>query len=189
MSKQPPEPADPHDDEPIREHVFDGIQEYDKKLPNWWLMTFYGSIVFSIAYWLYYHTWEVGASPEEKLALQQERIAAHAAAEGLDEVDDDTLFEASREESLVEAGRNAYAASCSACHGAELEGGIGSALKDADWTHGDRPMEIRRNIMEGIPAAGMPAWRQSLGERQINAVTAYILSVNPDLAPDDEPGG
>ena len=87
---------------------------------------------------------------------------------------------------MVEAGRRAYTSSCAACHGQELEGGIGSALKDAEWTHGSRPMEIRENILDGIPAVGMPPWRQSLGERQVNAITAFLLSVNPDLVPDEE---
>ena len=187
MSKHTPESEPPHDNEPLREHVFDGIQEYDNKLPNWWLMTFYGSILFSIVYWLFYHTWEVGLSPEEKLARQQADLAAQAAAAGLEEIDDDALFEASRDESLVEAGRNAYASSCAACHGADLEGGIGSALRNAEWAHGERPMEIRANILDGIPAVGMPPWRQSLGERQVNAITAFLLSVNPDLVPDGEP--
>ncbi|WP_230656708.1 c-type cytochrome [Psychrobacter sp. I-STPA10] len=33
-------------------HAYDGIQEYDKPLPKWWLVIFMGSIVWAILYWL-----------------------------------------------------------------------------------------------------------------------------------------
>ena len=39
----------------IRPHEYDGIQEYDQKLPNWWLITFFGAILFYLAYWLIYY--------------------------------------------------------------------------------------------------------------------------------------
>lgn len=35
----------------LREHEFDGIQEYDQKLPNWWLFTFYIAIVWFLVHW------------------------------------------------------------------------------------------------------------------------------------------
>ena len=38
------------EDYPTTGHVWDGIREYDKPMPRWWLYTFYLCIVFSIGY-------------------------------------------------------------------------------------------------------------------------------------------
>ena len=35
-------------------HNYDGIQEYDKPLPKWWLVIFFGSIVWGAAYWVFF---------------------------------------------------------------------------------------------------------------------------------------
>ena len=67
--KPTPEPGE----DPIRDHVFDGIAEYNRRLPNWWLMTLYGSIVFAILYWM--ATQHFGRSTDvSRLDVEMQRI-------------------------------------------------------------------------------------------------------------------
>lgn len=167
------------DDVPLREHVFDGIQEYDNKLPNWWLMTFYGAIVFSVAYWFVYHISEAGAMPEEKLVARQARAAAHAAQAGESNFSNGRLIDMSLESDLVASGQTAFTSNCTACHGADASGGIGPDLSDGDWIHGKEPTQILHVIRDGVAAKGMPAWKGVLGDTRTAEITAFLISLNP----------
>ncbi len=42
-------------------HSYDGIQEYDKPLPKWWLVIFFGSIVWGAAYWIFFPAIQPGS--------------------------------------------------------------------------------------------------------------------------------
>ncbi len=53
-------PRRPRQDQVTLGHDYDGIREYDNRLPNWWLFILYASIVFALGYWLYYHTVQAG---------------------------------------------------------------------------------------------------------------------------------
>ncbi len=54
------ERKDDYQPDQVLDHDFDGIQEYDNRLPNWWLWILYGTIVFALGYWLFFHTFGVG---------------------------------------------------------------------------------------------------------------------------------
>jgi len=42
-------------------HVWDDtLQEFNNPLPAWWLWAFYGTIIFSIVYWVLYPSWPTG---------------------------------------------------------------------------------------------------------------------------------
>ena len=55
-------------------HEYDGIREYDQRLPNWWLYTLYITIVFWIGYWSYYEWFHVGPSGTEVVDAAMAKI-------------------------------------------------------------------------------------------------------------------
>ncbi|MEZ5278317.1 MAG: PQQ-dependent sugar dehydrogenase [Opitutaceae bacterium] len=67
-----------------------------------------------------------------------------------------------------------YKANCATCHGQNLEGGQGSSLVDAYWTHGDSDEAIAQSIAEGFPDMGMIPWKNALTEEQIRSLVIYI---------------
>ncbi len=51
----------------LLDHDYDGIQEYDNPLPNWWLTTFFATIIFAFLYYIHY---EVAGGPSHRQELQ-----------------------------------------------------------------------------------------------------------------------
>ena len=168
-------PPPPPGEDPLRPHSYDGIQEYDKRLPNWWLMTFYVTIIFWIGYWMYFQQSGLPASDGTEIdahlaQVEARKLAANAA------LDDASLWKMSRNTVFVEAGRVTYNATCASCHHAQLTGGIGPSLVDAVWVHGGQPTQMLKVVNEGVLTKGMPGWGPILGPRKVSEVLAFILS-------------
>jgi cytochrome c oxidase cbb3-type subunit 3 len=159
----------------LRPHSYDGIQEYDKRLPRWWLVTLYGAIVFSVVYWAYYQTLAIGISPEAavraEIAENAERAARRASV-----LDDNAIWKMSTQSEAIAAGKTTFDTTCAACHKPDLTGQIGPNLVDNQWIHGGKPMDVLKTINEGVLAKGMPAWATLLGQQKTTEVTAYIFS-------------
>jgi cytochrome c oxidase cbb3-type subunit 3 len=184
----------------LRPHEFDGIQEYDQTLPNWWLFIFYASIVAFVGGWFLYYNAGLTKTDAEKVDARLRHISqtkAKALEDMLTTLSDDALVEKwATDGAAVEAGRQIYQANCIACHGENLAASIdvgggqtvnlpGLSLKDGEWKYGAKPMDIFRIINEGTPAdspghngAKMQAWGQTLPPLQVAQLTAFLIHEN-----------
>jgi cytochrome c oxidase cbb3-type subunit III len=184
----------------LREHVYDGIQEYDQKLPNWWLFIFFGATLFFFGYWIAYYQFGWSKTDAQRIEAAM-AVIADAKAKALEEMlakltDEALVNEWAADPAIVANGEMAYMANCIACHGQDLAAKIdigggqsvnlpGLSLTDGEWKYGGKPMDIFRIINEGTPAdspghngAKMEAWGQKMPPLQIAEMTAFIISRN-----------
>ena len=184
----------------LREHEYDGIQEFDQKLPNWWLFTFYGAIVWFVVYWFLYYQTHSFSTDREIIVAEMSAIHEKKAKEleaTLASLDDKTLINTwATDASIIANGETIYTTNCVACHGADLSAVMvagevkiplpGRSLIDGVWEYGNKPMDIFKLINQGSPVdavglngAKMQSWNQLLTPKQVAEVTAYIIAKNP----------
>jgi cytochrome c oxidase cbb3-type subunit 3 len=184
------DPNPPQSEPEVRPHTYDGIREFNKRLPNWWLFTLYGAIVFWIGYWSYYEWFRVAAEGPASVELAMTRIEAmKLAATAAANLDDRSLWQMSRNPVIVDDGRKTFQSNCIPCHLASLRGkhenptAIGPDLTDQYWIHGGKPMDLYRTVTEGVPVKGMPTWGPVLGAKRISEAVAYVLSYHREGEP------
>lgn len=182
----------------LRDHTFDGIQEFDHRLPNWWLWTFYGACIFSVVYWIHYHTLGTGALPGEAYLLEQQAAADRMAEEmARNPITTESLLKAAENPAFVTEGEKIFMQFCAQCHGPTgngmLAGGVpgaGPNLTDGFWINGGTPMEIYHTVMEGgRPGKGMQSWKGN-GHLFVQRAVAYVLTIKGRNVPggkDPEP--
>ena len=182
---------DRNEDVILREHEFDGIREYDQKLPNWWLFTFYIAIVLFVFGWVTYYQLPLRIKTDhEYLTAKLDVISKKKEAELesiLSSLTDDSLREMSRDATHAAVGKSIFETKCSPCHWIDLSAQLngmalpGVPLNDAEWKYGGRPLEIMSLITNGSPdpTKGMIAWKDQLGPSEIAQVVSYIISKQP----------
>ncbi|MGJ8638477.1 MAG: c-type cytochrome [Opitutaceae bacterium] len=168
----------------LRDHVVDGIQEFDQRLPFWWLCILFSMILFSIIYWLVLDDRSFVGNEKQSLEAKLEAVATARLANSIDVTNDGLFWEMASNPAFISAGQTTYETNCVACHGKELQGGIGFNLADAEWIHGSKPSEIYVTVSQGVIEKGMQAWEPLLGQKRVAEVVAYVLSKNPNLKPE-----
>ena len=157
----------------LTDHNYDGIREYDNRLPNWWILIFFGTIIFGFHYWIHY-TLGGGQTQVQELAIDMS---------ALPKVTERTWNEIELQgktdgPELVKMGLAIYNSKCSVCHGPEGQGIIGPNLADNFWIHGKgERKDIIQVVVKGVLEKGMPAWEGILSEDEEFAVTGFIYSL------------
>ncbi|WP_290650173.1 cytochrome-c oxidase, cbb3-type subunit III [Aquisalimonas sp.] len=170
-------------------HSWDGLEEYNKPMPRWWLWLFYISIVFGLIYlalypglgsfkgllgWSQYSAWaEEVESVEERVAPIFSRYAEMP------------IPELAEHEEAMRTGRRLFGNNCAVCHGADGGGRIGFPnIANNSWQWGGEPEEIRQSILEGR-RGNMPALGGALGDDGVEEVAAYVMTLEGRDAPED----
>ncbi len=163
-------------------HAYDGIEEYDNPLPLWWLWMFYITIIFSVVYLVLYpglgkfagvlgwtqdnqYQEEVAAANEKFLPLYEKYAAM-------------SVESLQNEPQAIKMGQAIFANTCFGCHGADARGSLGFPdLTDKEWLYGGSAESIKTSILKGRNGV-MPAWEDTLSDRDIDALSSYISSKN-----------
>ncbi|MFA8386916.1 MAG: cytochrome-c oxidase, cbb3-type subunit III [Pelagibaca sp.] len=184
-------------------HEWDGIKEYNKPLPRWWLWTFYATIVWAVLYTIAYPAWPgireatpglLGYSTRGEVAEEITRFeqANEAINVQLASVE---LTEIAQDPDLNQYAQNAGAAVfrtwCAQCHGSGAAGVQAAGypnLLDDDWLWGGDIEAIHATIAHGIrneedPDARwsqMPAFGEMLEAEEISQVVNYVMSLSEE---------
>ncbi|NVO31938.1 cbb3-type cytochrome c oxidase N-terminal domain-containing protein [Hymenobacter lapidiphilus] len=177
------------DKDELMNHDYDGITEFDNDLPPWWKYGFYFTIVFAVAYMVFYHVTYTGDLQAAEYETEMQQAALLVSAD-----DDDpnklTTYTALTAGPDLEAGTTLFATNCAACHGTEGEGKVGPNLTDDYWLHGGDINQVYKTIKFGVTSKGMVAWKGKLSGKQMLQVSSYIESLRGTNPPNaKEPQG
>jgi len=166
----------------VMEHKFDGIAELNNPTPAWFMILFYGTIIFAIGYLLTYDVLGYGKSQEEEYIAEIEQAAEAKVAflanpaNAANAVNENNM-EQSKDEAVIKNGASLFANRCTPCHGEHGEGIVGPNLTDEYWLHGGTAKDVFKTIKYGVPEKGMIAWEKSLSAQQLSDLTNYVLSL------------
>lgn len=160
-------------------HDYDGIRELDNNLPPWWKWGFYFTIIWSFIYVLHFHVFKTGYSQDQEYIasvqaadeaqkIRMEKMADMVTTENVKQLTDATA---------LSEGKDIFNKNCTACHGQNLEGGVGPNLTDANWIHGGGIKNVFKTITNGVPLKGMISWKSQISPKNIQSVASYILSM------------
>lgn len=202
MTDHSPE-VDPHSGVETTGHEWDGIKELNNPLPRWWRFIFWGSVVFSIVYWVLMPAWpalpgmqgntrgvwehsdrgNVAAAVADARA-ERSALGSQLMARDIGEI----LKDHELSQLALSLGESAFGDNCATCHGSGGRGAKGyPRLADDVWLWGGSLGDIEYTLRHGIRNGGaqarfseMPAFGRDgfLPADQIGDLVEYVTSIS-----------
>lgn len=183
-------------------HTFDGIEELNNPMPQWWLSIFYACVVFALAYTIFFPAWPLltqatsgvlGYTARGEVAAA---IETHAEGQSVwrDRIAATELEDIQADPELLQfamaAGKANWAVNCSQCHGSGAQGNVGGYpnLNDDDWIWGGDIENIYLTIAHGVRNevdddarySEMPRYGEDelLSGEEITQIAHYVVSLS-----------
>lgn len=176
--------------DPMTDHEYDGIREYDNPTPGWWSLIFFVSFIWALGYWIIYELDYEAPRPvqvwEREVAEANKILFAKL---GDLKPDADTMLALAHEENWMLVGQSIFLANCASCHARDARGDVGPNMTDDSYKNIKVITDIPRVIREGANNLAMPAQRGRLSENEIILVSAYIASLRGKNLPGRPPEG
>ena len=162
----------------LREHEYDGIQEYDNPTPGWWNLIFLGCFLFAAWYILYHHASTISMSVAQTYETDvSDDLKKRFSSIGDLKPDEPTLLKFMVNEEWKLVGASVFKAQCVSCHGPNAAGQIGPNLTDDFYKNVKQLADIPKVISGGAAAGAMPAWKTRLHPNEIVLVAAYVAAL------------
>lgn len=164
--------------DPLLNHEYDGIREYDNPTPGWWHVLFLLSIVFSFFYFLYYEVNPESATNESTLlAARVAETKRIFGAVGDLSADEATIQAMRGNAQFLEVAAGIFIGNCAQCHGRDGTGGTGTNLTDDEYKNVNRLEDIYAVITRGAGGQAMPAWDNRLTQNERVILAAYVANL------------
>jgi cytochrome c oxidase cbb3-type subunit 3 len=172
-------------------HELDGIKEYDNPMPGWLMAIWWGSLIFSAAYLIFYALSFGEGSMEAEYRGQTQaamtEVQAYFDANPLVPPSPTALLAGAKDPAVLEMGASRFGRSCASCHGSQAQGLIGPNLTDDHWIHGGSVEQIFQSVAKGWPAKGMPPWGRAVKPEELAALVSYVRSLQGSHPPNPRP--
>ncbi len=162
----------------LMDHDYDGIKELDNKIPPWFSILFYTTIIIAVIYLLNYEVFKTGMSQAEEYNAEMKQAAllqAELERSGTFLNESNVTLLTAKDQ--IQDGEKIFKTNCVACHRDDAGGAVGPNLTDNYWIHGGGIKNVFKTIKYGVPDKGMVTWQQTLSPKEIQEVASYVISL------------